>query len=229
MDSRKNDEREEQNLSILNGLAKKEVNAEYIAKDVLKNPSLLPDLLTGVSSENSRIKFKSAKTLRIISDENPKMLYSKMDFFTNLLDSKNKILRWIAIDVIGNLASVDSENKFYRIFEKYYSLLSDESMITIGHVIDNSGKIARAKQHLTQKITSKLLNLETILKPYLTKECRNILLGKAILALGEYFDQIQNKDEVISFVKTQLNNNRNATKKKAESFLRKIMKKSPGR
>lgn len=229
MDSRKTDEREEQNLSILNSLAKKEVKAEYITKDVLKNPSLLPDLLTGVSSENARIKFKSAKTLRIISEENPKMLYSKMDFFTNLLDSKNKILRWIAIDVIGNLASVDSENKFHRIFEKYYSLLSDESMITIGHVIDNSGKITRAKQHLTQKITSKLLNLETILKPYLTKECRNILLGKVILALGEYFDQIQNKDEVISFVKTQLNNNRNATKKKAESFLRKIMKKSPRR
>ena len=49
MDSRKNSEREEQNLSILNSLAKKEVKAEYIAKDVLKNPSLLPDLLAGVS------------------------------------------------------------------------------------------------------------------------------------------------------------------------------------
>ena len=207
-------------------LGKKETKAEDIAKNAIEDPDLLPEIFKGVSSENPRIKFKAAKTLRILSERNPKMLYSKMDFFINLLDSENRILKWIAMDVIGNLASVDSENKFDKIFKKYYGFLSAASMITVGHVVDNSGKLAKAKPHLTEKITIELLKIEKIpTKPPLTQECKNILLGKTILAFGMYFNQIENKDDVISFVKRQLNNTRNATKVKAEKFLKNRIRK----
>ena len=203
-------------------LGEKATTANDIAKNVIKDSSLISDIFNGIYSKNPRVRFTSAKTLRIISEKNPKMLYSRMDFFTNLLDSENKILKWIAIDVIGNLTYVDLKNKFAKIFEKYYSLLSAESMITIGHVVDNSAKIARAKPHLTQKITSQLLTIEDIpTTAQITQECKNILLGKAILAFDMYFDQIENKNDVISFVRRQLNNNRNATKKKAAKFLKK--------
>lgn len=210
-------------IDILEKLGKKEIKAGDIAKNVIKGPGLLPEIFNGISSENPRIKFKSAKILRVISEKNPEILYSKMGFFIDLLDSENRILKWVAIDVIGNLTSVDSKNKFDKIFKKYYSFLSAESMITVGHVVDNSGKIAKARPHLTQRITSELLNIEKIpTKPRLTQECKNILLGKAISAFGVYFDQIENKDTVISFVKRQLNNTRNATKVKAEKFLKTI-------
>jgi hypothetical protein len=112
-------------------LSKKEVKAEDVARNMKKNRRLLPELFNGISSENTRTRFKSAKILRIISEEDPEMLYSKMDFFINLLKSENKILKWIAIDVIGNLSSVDTENKFDKIFNKFYSLLADESTITL--------------------------------------------------------------------------------------------------
>ncbi len=193
-----------------------------MAKEVTENPDLLPKLFKGICAKNPTIKFSSAKTLIAISERNPKRLYSEMNFFVNLLDSENRILKWTAMDVIGNLASVDSENKFDIIFKKYYGFLSADSMITIGHVVDNSGKIAKAKSSLTEKITRELLKMEKIsVKPPLTQECKNILLGKAILAFDAYFDQIGNKDDVISFVKRQLNNTRNATKVKAEKFLKK--------
>ena len=205
-------------------LEKKEIKTEDIAKKVIKDLSLLPEIFNGISSENTRIKFNSAKILRIISGRNPEALYSTTDFFINFLDSENKILKWIAIDVIGNLTSIDSENKFDKIFKKYYSFLSAESMITIGHVIDNSGKISKAKPYLTQKITNELLKIEKITtKPPLTQECKNILLGKVVSAFGMFFDQIENKDEVTSFVKRQLNNTRHATKVKAERFLKRFM------
>jgi len=35
----------------------------------MKNPGLLPEIFNGVSSENSRVKFKSAKILRGISEK----------------------------------------------------------------------------------------------------------------------------------------------------------------
>jgi len=212
-------------IDIVEKLGKKEFTALDIAKNVIRDPSLLPEIFNGIRSENSRIRFKSAKIIRAISEKNPEILYSKMDFFIDLLDSENRILKWIAIDVIGNLTSIDSKNKFDKIFKKYYSFLLADSMITVAHTIDNSAKIAKARPHLAQMITSELLKIENIpTKPHLTQECKNILLGKVISAFGMYFDQIKNKHSVISFVKRQTNNTRNATKAKAEKFLKRIEK-----
>lgn len=205
---------------ILDKLGKKEIQAEDLSDKVLRNTDLLPEIFNGISSANPRIKFKSAKILRILSEKNPKMLYSKMDFFINLLNSENNILKWEAIDVIGNLSSVDSKNMFDKIFGNFYDLLSDESMITAGHVIDNSGKIARAKPHLQNKITKELLKVEKI--QYETSECRNILLGKVILSFSQYIGQVDNKEKMISLVKRQLKNSRKATRAKAEKFLIKV-------
>ena len=194
--------------------------AEYVAEKAMDNPDLIKELFKGISSANSRIRFGSAKTLRIISEKNPRKLYPRMDFFVNLLDSKNTILKWIAIDIIANLTAVDTRNEFNRIFEKFYSCLYEGSLITAGHVVDNSGKIALAKPELQSKITEQLMKAEEV--PVPTSECRNILIGKAINAFNIYFNQIEDKDKVISFVKRQLNNSRNATKTKAEKFLMKL-------
>lgn len=202
---------------ILDALGKKGIEAEDLADKVSRNPDLLPEILDGVSSAEARVRFNSAKILRIISEKQPKILYSKIEFFVDLLDSENNILKWIAIDIIGNLASVDSENKFDRIFRRFYDLLSDESMITAGHVIDNSGKIAVAKPYLQDRITEKLLKVEKI--EYKTSECRNILLGKVISSFDKYIDQFDNKKKMISLVRRQLKNSRKATRAKAEKFL----------
>ena len=56
---------------------------------------------------------------------------------------------------------------------------------------------------------------------YENAECRNIALGQAIQSFGEFLDQIQDREAVIKLIKRQLNNTRNATKKKAAEFLKK--------
>lgn len=65
-------------------------------------------------------------------------------------------------------------------------------MITAGYVIDNSGKIARAKPHLQNKITKGLLEVEKIPR---SSECRNILLGKVILSFSQYIGQVDDKEK----------------------------------
>jgi hypothetical protein len=124
--------------------------------------------------------------------------------------------------VIANLTEVDIENKFDTIFDKYYSFLNDEYMVTVANIVGNSAKIAKAKPHLSQKITNELLKVENIsTSPHLTKECKNVIVEKAILSFDMYFDQIQNKDDVTSFVRRQLNNTRKTARTKAEDFLKK--------
>jgi hypothetical protein len=113
---------------------------------------------------------------------------------------------------------LDKERNFDKIFDKYYNLLDDKSIIPAGHVAGNSGKIARARPELQTKITDKLLNIdETHHEP----ERRELIKGYAIESFGEYFEEAKNKLEIIEFVKEQLNSKSPRTKKKAKEFLKK--------
>lgn len=199
-------------------LGKKEDNAEQIARRVLEDSSLVSYILGGLSSPKPGIRFKCAKILRIVSEKDPEELYHYFDSFRELINSKNSIIKWNAMDIVANLATVDSRNRFDAIFEDFYSFLSEGSLVTSAHVVDNSGKIARAKPNLRDRITEELLQVERI--PLPTEECRNILKGKLIAAFCQYFDGAKNKDMIASFVRSQLNNTRKSTKKRAEQFLR---------
>lgn len=211
-------------IDIIQTLEKKQKKPEELVIKVLRDQKLLPTVFDGTTATKANVKYGSTKILRLISEKDPKVLYSKMDFFIKMMESENQILKWNGMDIVANLLVVDSNKKFDKIFDKYYRLLSDEVMITAGHVIDNSGKIVMAKPYFNDKITNRLLKVEKISRD---QECQNILLGKTILAFNSYFDQIKeaNKTKVISFVRRQLNNTRPATRKKAEIFLKKVEKK----
>lgn len=202
-------------------LGKNQITSDELSEQIKKDFTLLQMIIEGVTSSNSRIKFGCAKILSKISQDNPEKLYANIDFFIDLLNSDNNIIKWNVMDVLANLTQVDKDKKFDEIFKKYYDLINADAMITVAHVIDNSGKIALAKPHLSSKITDELLKLEKLpTKPRVTHECKNILYGKAILAFDKYYDQIENKKEVISFVKRQLKNTRTATKLKAQKFMK---------
>ncbi|UCG70949.1 MAG: hypothetical protein JSV09_08125, partial [Thermoplasmata archaeon] len=166
---------------IMEKLGNKAITPDDLAMEVLEDLDLLPKIFEGISSSNSKIKFGCAKILRTVSAEKPEEIYSQIDFFIELLDTPNNIIKWNAIDIVANLARVDTKNRIEDIFDKYIGMLSDESMVAAAHIIDNSGKIACAKPQLTSKITAELLKLEKIPR---NQECVNILCGKAILAFG---------------------------------------------
>ena len=201
----------------LNKLGKNEISADVLIKYVKDDFSLIPMVIEGVSSTNPRIKYGCAKTLSKISEEHPEKLYKDMEFFIDLLETENNIIKWNTIDIIANLTRVDIKKKFDDIFTKYYSFINADTMVTVAHIVDNSGKIALAKPYLINKITNEILKLEKIsMKPRLTQECKNILFGKAIIVFNQYFDKIEKPKEVISFIKKQLKNTRTATKTKEE-------------
>ena len=142
-----------------------------------------------------------------------------MDFFVELLDSKYRILNWNAMAIIANLTKVDKDSKFEAIFDKYYSSINDEYMVTVANVVGHSGKIALAKPHLIEKVTNELLKVDYIsTTPHLTEECKRVITEKAIKSLNMFFDKIKQKEKVNSFVKNHLNSPRKTLKKSAEDF-----------
>jgi hypothetical protein len=203
--------------SIRTRLQKKGADLKTIAGTVVLQPALLSVLFKGLASENPRTRYGSMKVLRTISEKDPAILASRLGRFIGLLDSDNTILRWGAIQIVANLAAVDSRKRIEKIFDKYFAPIRGPVMVTAGTIIGGAPKIALAYPELADRIAQEILRAERA--TYQTPECRNIALGHAITALDQFFDSLQGKQRVIAMVTRQLHNPRNATRKKAERFL----------
>jgi hypothetical protein len=200
----------------------KSITKEELLQKVEQNFDLLPEVLQGTSSSKAAIRYGCAKVLMDLSEKHPEKLYPYMDDFIKLLNSKYRILTWNALAIIANLSRVDEDKKFDAIFDKYYDLLDDEYMVTVANVVGNSAKIALAKPYLVQRITAKLLAVQDIsVTPHLTEECKRVIAQQTIKSLDGFFDKIEAKAKVISFVKRQLNSPRVSLRKEAQSFLKK--------
>jgi len=181
-------------------------------------------LLEDLNSKQVAVKYNSIKTLRQMSEENPGLLYPYFETFVRLLDGTNNILKWNAIDIIGNLAAADTEDKFSPSFGKYYGLLVSGSLITAAHVVESSPVIIKHKPGLEDQITSTLFSVEFV--PLPTAECRDILRSKVILAFSKYANTSKHKNLMLGFAGKLTNKTdiRPATKKKAEAFIKKFRK-----
>lgn len=178
--------------------------------------------LNDLLSDDSKVKYGIAKKAIAVSQENPAELYPSLEFFVKLLDSENQIIKWTAIQVIGYLSCVDKKKKVDKLLPRLINLLNGGKMITASNTILSLSEIASHKPEYQNRIISELLTVENY--DYETAECRNIVLGKMILALGKFKDKIKNKKEALDFLERQTKNTRNATKKKAHELLAKLKK-----
>jgi hypothetical protein len=122
--------------SIARDLENKEKKPESIAKKVIRDPELLSVLLDGFCSSIAGVRFKSAKTLVLISEQQPDILYPYFDFFSDNLTNRNNILKWNAIDVLACLTRVDTKNRFDELFERFYGMLKEGALITAARDCD---------------------------------------------------------------------------------------------
>lgn len=207
---------------LLLGLTDGSITKQELLQKVKRDFSLLPEVLNGTCSSKAAIRYGCGKVLMDLSDEQPERLYPYMDRFTNLLDSRYRILKWNAMTIIANLAKVDKDGKFDAIFDKYYSFLNDEYMVTVANVVGNSGKIALAKPNLIDKIADRLLEVDDIsLTPHMTEECKRVIAEKAIETLDLFFDKITQKKRVISFIEKHTDSPRRTLRATARNFLKK--------
>jgi len=194
-----------------------EYDVENIVKKAIKDDKLLSELLQGILSKKDEIRSKNFEILLQISKTYPKILYLKWDFLADLLTSGNHFHRYIAINLLANLTSVDSNNKFEEIFDIYFSNIESNRTMVAGQTALNSGKIAKEIPNFQPKITHILLNIDKIYQGKHTE----LLKGYAIDAFNEYFKETEDKKEILNFVKAQLNSNSPKTKKIAKEFLKK--------
>ena len=207
---------------IAQSLIDKSMTKEQLLNNVKNNFSLISLLLSGVGHPKASVRYGCAKVLMNLSGENPEKLYPYFDFFVDLLKSKYRILKWNALAIIANLTRVDIDKKFDSIFDKYYSFLNDGYMVTVANVIGNSATIALSKPYLIPKITEKLLTVKDVsLTPHLTEECKRVIAQQTIKSFDQFFNQVEQKEKVLIFVRTHVNSPRVKLKKMAVAFIEK--------
>ena len=199
---------------------KKDVNLATLAQTALEEEKVLQEALDGVLSKKDIVRQNSFQTLNLLSEKHPDRIYSRWDFFANLIRKGNSFHKYIAIWIIANLTKADPENKFEELFDAYYSLLGDKSVIPAGHVAVKSGIIALAKPALQREITNRLLDIDNTVQRH-----KDLVKAGAIEAFDAYFKTSKDKKRIIEFVKAQLNCESPKTRKMAKKFLEKWNKK----
>lgn len=182
---------------------------------------IIPELISMTDSDITKVRYGAAKTLTIISEKAPELLYSHVDGILNLLKTDKTIIKWNAIMQLGNMAKVDEDSKIGKEMIVYLSsLIDDDSMVTAGHAIENLAKIAAAKPDHCDDIIARLLGIENITR---NEECLNIHLGKVFQAFENLYESAGDdlKNKMKNLAERNLENPRNSTAKKAQKLLQK--------
>ena len=203
---------------MLTALSHKDADIEAAAAQALEDNALLADLLDGLSSKEETYRYNCFKVLMLLSREHGQLLYPMWDRLAEQLGSDNTYRRISALQLIANLTGVDTEHRFEKLFDRYFALLDDKSVIPAAQLAAASGRIVRARPELESRITAKLLAIDGT---HHHPDRKDLIKGYAIEALGEYYEQAGDKSKVLDFVRRQLDSSSPKTRKLAREFLRK--------
>lgn len=171
---------------------------------------------SALESKNPKEKYACSKEIIRLAHENPKDLVDAYDFFVELLEKENNILKWTALDAIGGIVSVNGSESGFKLLVSY---LNKGKMITAGHAMTALAQVALAKPEFKERVINELLKVPNY--KYETAECNRVLCSRLIATL-EHLGAKGIKVE--SFLESQLKSKRPATRKKAERLLSKISK-----
>ncbi|MFX1310700.1 MAG: hypothetical protein ACFE9M_04595 [Promethearchaeota archaeon] len=198
-----------------------EIQAEKIIKRVLQDKRYISQVLNGIKAKEDSVRYPNAIALEILSEKNPEIIYPEWDLFVELLGSNNAYHKSIAISTIANLTAIDREQKFEEIFNQYFKLIDDKSVIVARKLCIYAGRIVKAKPELKTEITNVLLSINgTQHNP----NRKDLIKGDIIESFGEFFEEIKDKKKILEFVMSQLSSSSPSTVKKAKEFLSRWMK-----
>ncbi len=189
---------------MLRDLNKKEVDLACLARRASDSQEFLSELVAGLSDRQERVGYNCLKALMLVAEERPELLHPHWDLFVDLLRSHSTYFKLRGANLIAAVVGVDADNGLERIFDEYYELLDGRSVIATAH------------PELRSRITDRLLSIDQTHHP---PDRKDLIKGRAVEALGEYFQESENKVAILEFVRGQLKSKSPRTRKKAKEFL----------
>lgn len=201
-------------------LSAKNIDPASIAERALEDDKALETLLTGISPDRKKITIRenSFKALMLLCEKHPDRLFPHWDYLIGLLQSNNSYSKYAALYIIAAIVPADKQGLFDKVFDIYYGLLDDRSIMVAAHIAGRSGKIARAQPALQSKITGRLLDID---KTHFDPGRQDLIKPYIIESFEEYFEQSQDKASILAFVRQQVDCKSPKARKLAKAFLEK--------
>jgi len=178
--------------------------------------------LDKLNSKDPGVKYGFAKELIKMGKTDPTLLYDHFDSWSDLLKSEKNILRWTAIDILGYISTVDNNRHIPGQIDNLFGILHSGNLITSNHAIFALGLIARNIPDQKARIIKELTTIQR--DKFETEECKAIATGKVIETLRDFPEEILDNKEILDFIKNAQFSQRNATRNKANSLMKRLSK-----
>ncbi len=97
-------------------------------------------------------------------------------------------------------------------------MIRASDLVSAANGIGAAARIALARPELLDVLLGPMLEVEQA--SYRTPECRNVAIGRALEALGQLWERVRARPEVLEFVRRQRKNPRAAAARRAMSLAR---------
>lgn len=178
------------------------------------------EYLKGIDASTKKTEIRSAsyKALLEIAENQPESLIPHWNYLVELLHCGNGSTQYCAVHILAPLTRADNTGRFEAIFDTFFDLLDDESVMVASHTAAVAGQIALAQPELQSRITKRLFDIDF---NHFDAERKSLIRSYAIGSFDEYFSQVDNPDEIAAYVRVQLKRKSPKTRKMAASFLKK--------
>ncbi|QUH22561.1 hypothetical protein HYG87_01650 [Methanobacterium alkalithermotolerans] len=199
-------------------ISRKNANINKFAKKIVDDPELRDEIVNlMLNHPQIMVYYHSYYIISRAAKLHPHLFYKYWDDFRSLLNHENSYHRDFALFLLANLTRVDREDKFYPLFEDYFSHIHDQKFSTAQKCIKNTSIILENKEKLREKIINILLYMDK--KSNFPEKQKALLKADIIQVFSHIYPHLKDKKQVNDFVKAQLNSRSPKTRKNAKEFV----------
>ena len=168
-------------------LDQQEINVDQLATLMPEDPELLRAVIDGLYMESPRVNYPCAIALQIVSSTQPRQLYANFNSLVDLLKTSAPLIKIEIINILANLAKVDTQGKIDNFLDTYFEPLEGPSLLAAMSVVKGALRLIAAKPRLGEQIAEELLRVE--IGEYENEEARRIIYKEVLDALQEMNSQ----------------------------------------
>ena len=203
---------------LTRSLHEEQPDIEALACMVAGNEEAIKLVIDGLTFSVERYRYNSNRVIEKVAASFPKLVYPYWQTLAGLLESSNTYHRCSAINVLPHLIPADGGKKFGQMFDRYFALLDDESVIPPCYIARSCPTIAFHLPDAVQRIVDMLLTID---RTHHEAGRKDLIKADIIQALDQLYDRVENTDAVLRFVENQLECSSPKTRKVAKAFLQK--------
>ena len=208
--------------NYLNIVSQTNANIDNLWTEAVENERFRESVIKHLTTNDKiNVYYHSYLILLHATKESPIVFYPYWNNIEQLLFHENSYHRKYASDIIANLICIDTEDRFFSIFDAYYQQLNDEKISNKANCILNSIKIIKHNPKLSEKVILKII--DSLQFSENTEKHQTYLLSIFNKFLNEVqIDEIETIEMIVNFLNIV---NQHTQSKKVKNEIVKLVQK----